>query len=153
MSSIASGERPTLPEALTTLALVCGVPSGSPWLDAAVAAGLAEDGRSGTSGPRMTSGPLAGLTTWVLPVAAAAFVSTTGADAEAATAMDDGLRDVAAALMVVRASGSAGEPPGEGLLLGHALAAGWLATALWASGVVGAPGSFPLTVGAVVGTP
>lgn len=98
---------------------------------------------------------MAGLTTWVLPAAACAFVSA-GAHADAATAMDDGLRDVAAALMVVRAPRAAvraDEPPGEGLLLGHALAAGWLATELWASGVVGAPGSFAPTVAAVVGAP
>ena len=51
------------------------------------------------------------------------------------------------------AKAAADEPPGEGLLLGHALAAGWLATELWASGVVGAPGSFAPTVAAVVGAP
>ena len=154
MSSAPAGERPTLAEALTALALACGVPPASVWLDAAVAAGLAEDAASATSSTLPTS-PVAGLTTWVLPAAACALVSA-GPHADAATAMDDGLRDVAAALMVVRAPRAAvraDEPPGEGLLLGHALAAGWLATELWASGVVGAPGSFAPTVAAVVGAP
>jgi hypothetical protein len=45
------------------------------------------------------------------------------------------------------------EPPGEGLLLGHALAAGWLATQLWEAGVVGVPETFERTVAAVVGAP
>lgn len=157
MSSAPSGERPTLPEALTALALTCRVPPASAWLDAAVGAGLAEDAASATSAAPPTSPPpVAGLTTWVLPAAACALVSTSGADADAATIMDDGLRDVAAALMVVRAPAAtvpADEPPGDGLLLGHALAAGWLATELWASGVVGAPGSFAPTVATVVGAP
>ncbi|MEP6630164.1 MAG: hypothetical protein ABJA89_06810 [Lapillicoccus sp.] len=155
MSRATAGGRPTLAEALTALALTCGVPPGSAWLDAAVGAGLAEDAASATSAAPPAS-PVAGLTTWVLPAAACALVSTAGADADAATAMDDGLRDVAAALMVVRApvaTAPADEPPGEGLLLGHALAAGWLATELWASGVVGAPGTFVPTVAAVVGAP
>ena len=147
--------RPTLVEALTALAVVCGVPPASAWLDAAVAAGLAEDTTSMTSAPTAWAPP-AGLTTWVLPAAACALVSTTGAGADASAAMDGGLRDVAAALLVVRAPAATvpdDEPPGDGLLLGHALAAGWLATQLWASGVVGAPGSFAPTVAAVVGAP
>jgi len=155
VSSAPAEGRPTLAEALTALALACGVPPASVWLDAAVAAGLAEDAASATSAASPTSPPVAGLTTWVLPAAACALVSA-GPHADAATAMDDGLRDVAAALMVVRAPRAAvraDEPPGEGLLLGHALAAGWLATELWASGVVGAPGSFAPTVAAVVGAP
>lgn len=49
MSSAPAGERPTLAEALTALALACGVPPASVWLDAAVAAGLAEDAASATS--------------------------------------------------------------------------------------------------------
>lgn len=152
----ASGEAPTLTEALTTLALGCGAPEGSDLLRQAVDAGLAEAERSLAPLTPPTA-PAAGLTTWVLPAAACAYVSTGGAPVDmtdVTTELDAGLRDVAAALMVVRApTGSADEPPGEGLLLGHALAAGWLATQLWASGVVGAPGSFEATVAAVVGAP
>ena len=157
MWSSPAGLGPTLADALTALALTCGVPPGSAWLAAAVGAGLVEDER--TPAPSVPPDPptsRAGLTTWVLPAAACALVSTADAGADAATAMDDGLRDVAAALLVVRAPAAtvpADEPPGEGLLLGHVLAAGWLATQLWASGVVGAPGSFDLTVAALAGTP
>jgi hypothetical protein len=106
--------------------------------------------------PPASSTAVAAVTTWVLPAASCALVATTGADADAATAMDDGLRDIAAALMVVRvpAGGApSDEPPGEGLLLGHALAAGWLATQLWTAGVVGVPQSFEITVAAVIGAP
>lgn len=119
MSSSPAGLGLTLADALTALALTCGVPPGSAWLDAAVAAGLAEDER--TLAPSVPPDPPtsgAGLTTWVLPAAACALVSTADAGVNAATAMDDGLRDVAAALLVVCASAAtvpADEPPGEGL--------------------------------------
>lgn len=153
MASAPDG-RPTLSAALAALALTCGVPPGSPWLEAAVAAGSAEAERMSAVTPSSSRSAVAEATTWVLPAAACAVVSTSGADADPAAALDAGLRDVAAALLVVRVprgTAPADEPPGEGLLLGHALAAGWLATRLWASGVVGAPGSFGPTVAAVVG--
>ncbi|MEP6649899.1 MAG: hypothetical protein ABJA74_08290 [Lapillicoccus sp.] len=145
---------PALAEALEVLASTCGVPPDSDWLAAAVRAGVAEGARI----PAVTasSTAVAEVTTWVLPAAACALVMTRGVHTDAAAAMDEGLRDVAAALMVVRAPlGSAlpDEPPGEGLLLGHALAAGWLATQLWEAGVVGVPRSFERTVAAVVGAP
>jgi hypothetical protein len=143
-----------LAEALTVLSTTCGVPPDSDWLGAAVGAGLAEDAHLPTATTSSTT--VAALTTWVVPAAACALVATTGVDTDAATAMDEGLRDIAAALMVVRAPVGAAppdEPPGEGLLLGHALAAGWLATQLWAAGVVGVPQSFDHTLAAVVGAP
>ncbi len=141
-------------EALTVLSTTCGVPPDSDWLAAAVRAGVTESGRIPTATTSSTT--VAALTTWVLPAAACALVATTGVDTDAATVMDEGLRDIAAALMVVRAPVGAAppdEPPGEGLLLGHALAAGWLATQLWAAGVVGVPQSFDHTFAAVVGAP
>ena len=141
-------------EALTVLSTTCGVPPDSDWLAAAVRAGVTESGRIPTATTSSTT--VAALTTWVLPAAACALVATTGVDTDAATVMDEGLRDIAAALMVVRAPVGAAppdEPPGEGLLLGHALAAGWLATQLWAAGVVGVPHSFDHTFAAVVGAP
>ena len=141
-------------EALTVLSTTCGVPPDSDWLAAAVRAGDTESGRIPTATTSSTT--VAALTTWVLPAAACALVATTGVDTDAATVMDEGLRDIAAALMVVRAPVGAAppdEPPGEGLLLGHALAAGWLATQLWAAGVVGVPQSFDHTFAAVVGAP
>ena len=141
-------------EALTVLSTTCGVPTDSDWLAAAVRAGVTESGRIPTATTSSTT--VAALTTWVLPAAACALVATTGVDTDAATVMDEGLRDIAAALMVVRAPVGAAppdEPPGEGLLLGHALAAGWLATQLWAAGVVGVPQSFDHTFAAVVGAP
>jgi hypothetical protein len=143
-----------LAEALTVLSTTCGVPPDSDWLAAAVRAGVTESGRIPTATTSSTT--VAALTTWVLPAAACALVATTGVDTDAATVMDEGLRDIAAALMVVRAPVGAAppdEPPGEGLLLGHALAAGWLATQLWAAGVVGVPQSFDHTFAAVVGAP
>lgn len=148
---------PALAEALTALALTCGVPPDSDWLAAAVRAGVVEDQGTPASvvAPTSSTG-VAGLTTWVLPAAACALVGRHGVDTDAAAAMDEGLRDIAAALMVVRAPVGAAppdEPPGEGLLLGHALAAGWLATQLWEAGVVGVPGSFERTLAAVVGVP
>ena len=139
---------PSLADALVLLALTCGVAPGSEWLDAAVRAGLAEE-RNAQSPP----GAVAEATTWVLPAAACAVVST-GASVDPAAGMNDGLRDVAAALLVIRApvgSAPVAEPPGEGLLLGHALAAGWLATQLWSAGVVGVPETFERTLAAVVG--
>jgi hypothetical protein len=142
-----------LAEALAVLASTCGVPD-SDWLAAAVRAGVAEGQR--TPGAAAPSTAVAQVTTWVLPAAACAVVARNGVDTDAAAAMDDGLRDIAAALMVVRTPVGAAppdEPPGEGLLLGHALAAGWLATQLWEAGVVGVPGSFDRTVAAVVGAP
>ena len=141
-------------EALTVLSTTCGVPPDSDWLAAAVRAGVTESGRIPTATTSSTT--VAALTTWVLPAAACALVATTGVDTDAATVMDEGLRDIAAALMVVRAPVGAAppdEPPGEGLLLGHTLAAGWLATQLWAAGVVGVPQSFDHTFAAVVGAP
>lgn len=141
-------------EALAVLSTTCGVPPDSDWLAAAVRAGVTESGRIPTATTSSTT--VAALTTWVLPAAACALVATTGVDTDAATVMDEGLRDIAAALMVVRAPVGAAppdEPPGEGLLLGHALAAGWLATQLWAAGVVGVPQSFDHTFAAVVGAP
>ena len=141
-------------EALTVLSTTCGVPPDSDWLAAAVRAGVTDSGRIPTATTSSTT--VAALTTWVLPAAACALVATTGVDTDAATVMDEGLRDIAAALMVVRAPVGAAppdEPPGEGLLLGHALAAGWLATQLWAAGVVGVPQSFDHTFAAVVGAP
>jgi hypothetical protein len=136
------------------LATTCGVLPDSDWLAAAVGAGVAEDAR--IPAPATSSTTVAEVTTWVLPAAACAVVATTGADTDVTTAMDGGLRDIAAALMVVRVPGGGvplDEPPGEGLLLGHALAAGWLATQLWTAGVVGVPESFERTVAAVVGAP
>lgn len=130
------------------------MPPKSDWLAAAVRAGVAEDAR--IPPPPTSSTAVAAVTTWVLPAAACALVATTSADTDAATAMDEGLRDIAAALMVVRVPAGGAppdEPPGEGLLLGHALAAGWLATRLWAVGVVGVPQSLERTVAAVVGAP
>jgi hypothetical protein len=130
------------------------VPPDSDWLAAAVAAGVAEAARIPAASASSTA--VAELTTWVLPSAACALVSTNGVGTDAVAAMDEGLRDIAAALMVVRVPAGAAppdEPPGEGLLLGHALAAGWLATQLWEAGVVGVPGSFDRTVAAVVGAP
>ena len=147
-----SGDGPSLTDALVLLTLVCGVKPGSDHLDAAVEAGLAEDRRSVSSVERTTAQPVAELTTWVLPAAACALVSTQGLSTDAYRAMDHGLRDVAAALMVVRVPASPPtEPPGEGLLLGHALAAGWLATQLRDAGVVGVPETFERTVAAVFG--
>jgi hypothetical protein len=143
-----------LAEALTVLSTTCGVPPDSDWLAAAVRAGVTESGRIPTATTSSTT--VAALTTWVLPAAACALVATTGVDTDAATVMDEGLRDIAAALMVVRVPAGGAppdEPPGEGLLLGHALAAGWLATQLWTAGVVGVPESFERTVAAVVGAP
>ncbi len=99
---------------------------------------------------------MAAVTRWVLPATACALVATRGVDTDAAAAMDHGLRDIAAALMVVRVpagDASPDEPAGEGLLLGHALAAGWLATELWTAGAVGVPETFERTVAAVVGAP
>ena len=136
---------PSLAEALLLLATTCG--AGSDRLDAAVRAGLAEERTAPPSA-------VAEATTWVLPAAACAVVTTHDRETDAAEAMDAGLRDVAAALLVVRApvaSAPATEAPGEGLLLGHALAAGWLATQLWSAGVVGAPETFERTVAAVAG--
>ncbi len=141
-------------DALAVLATTCGVPPDSDWLAAAVGAGVAEGAR--IPAPAGSSTSVAAVTSWVLPAAACALVATRGADTDADRAMDDGLRDIAAALMVVRApagDASPDEPPGEGLLLGHALAAGWLATQLWSAGVVGVPESFERTVAAVVGAP
>jgi hypothetical protein len=152
-----SGDGPSLRDALVLLALTCGVTPGSDALDAAVQAGLAEERRRVPAGARTTTAqPVAELTTWVLPAAACALVSTRGSGTDAYRAMEQGLRDVAAALMVVRVPVGAApptEPPGEGPLLGHALAAGWLATQLWDAGVVGAPETFERTVAAVVGAP
>jgi hypothetical protein len=142
-----------LADALAVLATTCGVAPESDWLVAAVRAGVAEAVRIPAP---PTSTAVAAVTTWVLPAAACALVATTGADADAASAMDEGLRDVAAALMVVRVPAGGAppdEPPGEGLLLGHAFGAGWLATQLWTAGVVGVPESFERTVAAVVGAP
>jgi hypothetical protein len=136
------------------LATTCGVPPGSDWLAAAVGAGVAEAAR--IPAPLASSIAVAAVTSWVRPAAACALVATRGADTDAAMAMDDGLRDIAAALMVVRVpagGASPDEPPGEGLLLGHALAAGWLATELWSAGVVGVPETFEGTMAAVVGAP
>jgi hypothetical protein len=146
-----SGDGPPLTDALLLLAITCGVTPGSDRLDAAVRAGLAEERRAPTSRE-----PAAEATTWVIPGAACALASTRGPDVDTAEAMDHGLRDVAAALMVMRVPVGAApptEPPGEGLLLGHALAAGWLATQLWDAGVVGAPETFERTVAAVLGAP
>ncbi|HEU4998172.1 MAG TPA: hypothetical protein VFT68_04445 [Lapillicoccus sp.] len=143
---------PSLTDALALLAFTCGAAPGSERLDAAVRAGLAEE-RNAASPSAPTA--VADATTWVLPAAACAVVSTRAA-ADPAAAMDDGLRDIAGALLVIRApagSTPSTEPPGEGLLLGHALAAGWLATQLWSAGVVGVPETFDRTLAAVVGTP
>jgi hypothetical protein len=146
-----------LADALTVLATTCGVPPDSDWLAAAVGAGVAEGARIPASPAASTAvAAVAAVTSWVLPAAACALVATTAADNDAATTMDHGLRDIAAALMVVRlpAGGApTDQPPGEGLLLGHALAAGWLATQLWAAGVVGVPETFERTVAAVVEAP
>ena len=144
-------DEPPLTDALVLLAVTCGVTPGSDHLDAAVRAGLAEERRVPTS-PE----PVAEATTWVLPAAACALASRSGPYVDTAEAMDHGLRDVAASLMVVRipvGAAPATEPPGEGLLLGHALAAGWLATQLWEAGVVGVPETFERTVAAVGGAP
>jgi hypothetical protein len=143
-----------LADALAVLATTCGASSDSDWLAAAVGAGVAEGAR--VPAPPASSTAVAAVTSWVLPAAACALVATRGADTDASTAMDDGLRDIAAALMVVRVpagGASPDEPPGEGLLLGHALAVGWLATELWTAGVVGVPGTFERTVAAVVEAP
>jgi hypothetical protein len=152
-----SGDSPSLTDALVLLALTCGVTAGSDTIDAAVQVGLAEERRTVSAVARTTTAqPVAQLTTWVLPAAACALVSTQGAGTDASQAMDHGLRDVAAALMAVRVPVGAAppaEPPGEGLLLGHALAAGWLATQLWRAGVGGASETFERTVVAVVGAP
>jgi hypothetical protein len=146
-----AGDAPALTDALVLLALTCGATPGSDRLDAAVQAGLAEER------PALTSKTaVAQVTTWVLPAAASAVVCTGVPGVDASAAMDHGLRDVAAALMVVRVplgEAPCAEPPGEGLLLGHALAAGWLATQLWEAGVVGVPQTFERTVAAVVGAP
>ncbi len=153
----ATGEGPSLTDALVLLALTCGAAPDSGALNAAVEAGLAEERQSLLAIARTAPAqPVADLTTWVLPAAACALVSTNGPGTDAYEAMDHGLRDVAAALMVVRVpAGTANpsEPPGEGLLLGHALAAGWLATQLWEAGVVGATETFHRTVAAVVEAP
>ena len=141
---------PSLTEALALLGVTCGADPRSDRLDAAVRAGLAEMPLA-----ESPASPVAEATTWVLPAAACAVVAA-GAGVDAAAAIDDGLRDIAAALLVIRApAGSApiSEPPGEGLLLGHALAAGWLATQLWSAGVVGVPETFERTLAAVVGAP
>jgi hypothetical protein len=152
-----SWDRPPLTDALTVLAVTCGAPLGSDDIEAAVQAGVAEERRAtSATGQTTSSSAVAEATTWVLPAAACALVSTQGSDTDAYRALDHGLRDVAAALMVVRAPVGAAppaEPPGEGLLLGHALAAGWLATQLWEAGVVGVPETFERTVAAVVGAP
>ena len=152
-----SGDGPSLTDALIVLALTCGAAPDSGALQAAVEAGLAEErrGMQAVAGTRPAQ-PVADLTTWVVPAAACALVSTNGPSTDAYQAMDHGLRDVAAALMVVRVpigAASPTEPPGEGLLLGHALAAGWLATQLWEAGVVGASETFERTVAAVVEAP
>ena len=146
-----AGDAPSLTEALVLLAVTCGMTPGCDHLDAAVRAGLTEERRVPTS-----LEPVAEATTWVLPAAACALASRRGPDVDTAEAMDHGLRDVAASLMVVRVpvgAVPATEPPGEGLLLGHALAAGWLATQLWEAGVVGVPETLERTVAAVVGAP
>jgi len=155
------GPSATLPDALALLALTCGLAPGSALVDAAVRAGEAEAElaaaavRSATDS-RTGGPPVAEVTSLVLPAAACAWVCSEGSDVGVSAAMDQGLRDLAAALLVVRAP-SAGsptdEPPGDDVLLGHALAAGWLATRLAASGVVGAPGSWERTLATVVGAP
>lgn len=149
-----SGDGPSLTDALLLLALTCS--SGSDVIGAAVEAGLTEERRRVQAVAVRTAQPVAELTTWVLPAAVCALVSTQGSATDAYRTMDDGLRDVAAALMVVRVPQGAApptEPPGEGLLLGHTLAAGWLATQLWKAGVVGVPETFERTVAAVRGAP
>lgn len=120
-------------DGLVTLGTVCGVFGDD--LDAAVAAGLA----AVPTGPRV--GSTAEVTRWVS--AAAVCAATALGDGPVPT----GVVELAGSLMVVHV------PPASevlaGLLAGHTLAAGWLATQLHAAGLVGVPGALAATVDAV----
>ncbi len=144
-----SVDRVALLDGLTLLATACGVDRDSSVLATAVEAGLNEAERAdqivlAAQGPTA----VAGLTRWVTAAAVCAFVATGGSPDGSSTAARD-LVDVAGALLVVHPATCTTDD--DGLLLGHTLAAGWLATCLHAVGVVGVAETFELTVASVVG--
>lgn len=146
---VRSVDRVALLDGLTLLATACGVERDSSMLTTAVEAGLNEAERADQI-VRAAQGPtvVAGLTRWVTAAAVCAFVATGGSPDRSSPAAR-ALVDVAGALLVVH-------PPtrttdDNGLLLGHTLAAGWLATRLHAVGVVGVAETFELTVASVAG--
>ena len=142
-------EDTALLDGLTLLATACGAERQSALLDAAVEAGIQEAERADEI-VRSTPGsaPVAGVTRWVPAAAVCAFVAS-GGSADHGSPETLSLVDVASALLVVHAPSPRSDD--DGLLLGHTLAAGWLATRLQGAGVVGATETFERTVAAVVG--
>ncbi|OFE18727.1 hypothetical protein BA895_00560 [Humibacillus sp. DSM 29435] len=144
-----SVDRVALLDGLTLLATACGVERESSMLTTAVEAGLNEAERADTV-VQVAQGPtaVAGVTRWVTAAAVCAFVATGGSPDRSSSAAR-ALVDVAGALLVVHPLTRTTDD--NGLLLGHTLAAGWLATRLHAVGVVGVAETFELTVTSVVG--
>lgn len=153
LKAASGSERPAddlaLIDGLTLLATACGADRQSSWLATAVEAGIREAERADEIVRSVPgSAPGAGVTRWVPAAAVCAVVATTG-PVDQASPESRSLIDVAGGLLVVHPPNPS--PDEEGLLLGHSLAAGWLATRLHAAGVVGAPETFARTVTAVVG--
>lgn len=138
-----------LADGLTLLATVCGADRRSSLLATAVAAGIREaEWADEVVQSQHGSAPAAGVTRWVPAATVCALVAAGGSPAhESPTSRS--LVDVAGALLVVHPPDPL--PDDLGLLLGHTLAAGWLATRLQAAGVVGPTETFERTVAAVIG--
>jgi len=138
-------------DGLTLLATACGADRGSSLLTTAVEAGMREAERANHI-IRSMHRPIAvaGVTRRVPASAVCAFVAT-GGPADHGSPAPRSLVDVAGGLLVVHSPNP--RPDEDGLLLGHSLAAGWLATRLHAAGVVGATETFERTLTSVIGAP
>ncbi|MEO5745234.1 MAG: hypothetical protein ABIQ53_11705 [Terracoccus sp.] len=136
-------------DGLTLLATVCGADRGSSMLATAVEAGIREAERADLIVHSVPgSAPMAGVTRWVPAAAVCALVAAGGPTAQSSPAARS-LIDLAGALLVAHPPNPL--PADEAPLLGHTLAAGWLANRLQTAGVVGCTDTFERTVAAVVG--
>lgn len=143
-----TAERAALLDGLTLLATVCGADGQPLLLAAAVAAGLREADRADEIVAAVQGAiSVAAVTRWVPAAAVCAFVAMSGKIDHSSPAPPP-LVDVAGALLAVYPPTPGSD---DGVLFGHTLAAGWLATRLHAAGIVGVTEAFERTVTSVVG--
>lgn len=149
----------SLTTGLSLVSWTCGQAPTSEIARVAVRAGLqAADGLRSSHLVPSPDDLTAEVTTWVLPAAVTAWTSRQHSASSSPSSWPPALADLAASVMVTHPPATGPVSPDsparndEAVLVGHALAAGWLVPVLHEAGIIAPPNSSEQTVATILGS-